>query len=66
MPSERIHGRTHGYKGSLLKVRKGKYKEKHAGAQVESASPECMLCPLGAFKTYEDLWEGVGQVICIQ
>jgi hypothetical protein len=39
-PRGRIHGRTHGYKGSLLNVRKGKYKGEHGGAQVESASQE--------------------------
>jgi hypothetical protein len=30
----RIHGRTCGCKGSLLKVREGKYKGEHGGAQV--------------------------------
>jgi hypothetical protein len=31
----RIHGRTHGCKWNLLKVREEKYKGKHGGAQVE-------------------------------
>jgi hypothetical protein len=40
---ERIHGGTHGCKWSLLKVRDGKYKREHDGAQVESAGRESML-----------------------
>jgi hypothetical protein len=36
----RIHGRTHGYKWSLLKIREGKYKGEHGGAQVESGGRE--------------------------
>jgi hypothetical protein len=38
IPPERIHSRTHGCKGSLLKVREDKYKEKHGEAQVEAGS----------------------------
>jgi hypothetical protein len=37
---KRIHGRTCGYKGSLLKVREERFKRKHVGAQVEATSPE--------------------------
>jgi hypothetical protein len=40
MPPERIHGKTHECKGSLLKVREQKYKGKYGGAQVEAASQE--------------------------
>jgi hypothetical protein len=43
VPNGRIHGRTHGYKGSLLKVREGKYKREHDGAHLESAGRESML-----------------------
>jgi hypothetical protein len=39
-PSGRIHGRTHGCKWSLLKIRNGKYKGKHGGAQVGSGCRE--------------------------
>jgi hypothetical protein len=53
----RIHGRTRGYKWSLLKVGKGKYKGEHGGGQEESG---------GTFKTYADLWEGRNKVIPIQ
>jgi hypothetical protein len=42
-PSGRIHGRTHGYKWSLLKARKGKYKGKHSKAQVEAGNLESMF-----------------------
>jgi hypothetical protein len=36
----RIHHRTPGYKWSLLKVRKGKYKKEYGGAQTESGGQE--------------------------
>jgi hypothetical protein len=36
IPWGRTHGRTHGYKESLLKVREGKYKMEHSDAQVEA------------------------------
>jgi hypothetical protein len=39
----RIHGRTCGCKGRLLKVRDGKYKREHGGALVESAGRESRL-----------------------
>jgi hypothetical protein len=39
----KIHGRTHGCKWSLLKVREGKYKREQGGAQVESGGGESML-----------------------
>jgi hypothetical protein len=39
----RIHGRTHGYKWSLLKVREEKYKGKHGWPQVEIGSLESMF-----------------------
>jgi hypothetical protein len=35
--------RTPGYKWSLLKVRKGKYKKKHGEAQVKARSPESVF-----------------------
>jgi hypothetical protein len=41
--SGRIHGRTHGCKGSLLKVREGKCKGELGGVQVESRGRESML-----------------------
>jgi hypothetical protein len=37
VPLGRIRGRTCGCKGSLLNVRKGKYKREHGRVQVESA-----------------------------
>jgi hypothetical protein len=39
----RIHGRTRGYNCNFLKVREGKYKGKHDGAQVEAGSRESMF-----------------------
>jgi hypothetical protein len=53
-----IHGRTCVCKGSLLKLRKGKYKGKRGGALVQSTSPESVLLPLSAFKTYENYGKG--------
>jgi hypothetical protein len=43
VPHGRIHGRTHGCKGRLLKVKEGKYKREHGGAQMESGGRESML-----------------------
>jgi hypothetical protein len=48
VPHGRIHGRTRGYKWSLLKVREGKYKEEYDKAR----------CSSGAFKIYDNLREG--------
>jgi hypothetical protein len=53
------------YKWSLLKVREGKYKRKHGGAQVEFGVRTCFSSP-GAFKTYANLWGGKNQEIAIQ
>jgi hypothetical protein len=39
----RIHSRPRGCKWSLLKVRKGKYKGEHGGAQVEPGGQESMI-----------------------
>jgi hypothetical protein len=39
----RIHDRTCGYKCSLLKIRKGKYKREHGEAQVESGGQKSVL-----------------------
>jgi hypothetical protein len=50
----RIHGRTCGYKWSLLK---GRYKREHDGAQVALGGRESFPSS-GAFKTYADLWKG--------
>jgi hypothetical protein len=41
-PPGRIHGRTRGCKGNLLKVREEEYKGKHGGAQME-AERACYL-----------------------
>jgi hypothetical protein len=49
MPPGRIHGRIHGCKGSLLKVKEGKYKGKHGEAQVEAGSQESVFLPLRCF-----------------
>jgi hypothetical protein len=49
IPPERIHGRTCGYKESLLKVREKKYKVKHDGAQVEAGNQESVFLPLRCF-----------------
>jgi hypothetical protein len=62
VPCGRIHGRTHRYKGNLLKVREQKYKREHGGQQVQSAVRECFSFS-GTFKTYANLWEGRNQVI---
>jgi hypothetical protein len=43
VPYGRIHSRTHGRKGSLLKVREGNYKREPGGARVESACRESVL-----------------------
>jgi hypothetical protein len=45
----RTHCRTHGYKLSLLKVGKRKYKEEHGGALVGTGGTECVLLLLRYF-----------------
>jgi hypothetical protein len=47
-PTRKNTCRTHGCKGSLLKVKKEKYKGKHGGSQ-KLREPD--LCSSGAFKT---------------
>jgi hypothetical protein len=42
IPPGRIHYRTHGYKGSLLKVREEKNKGNHNGTKVEAGNWECV------------------------
>jgi hypothetical protein len=49
-PLGRMHGRTHGCKGSLLKVRGEKYKGKHGGVQVEATSQERVSLFFRCFK----------------
>jgi hypothetical protein len=56
-PMGRIHHKTHEYKWSLLKVRKGQYKGEHAGAQVESGD-RARFSFSGTSTTYANLWEG--------
>jgi hypothetical protein len=52
VPCGRIHGRTHGYKGSLLNIKKGKYKREHGWYRWSLlANREC-FSPSGTFKTY--------------
>jgi hypothetical protein len=54
-----------GCKWSLLKVKEGKYKTEHGGAQVESGGRACFSFP-GDFKVYASLWGGRNKVISIQ
>jgi hypothetical protein len=66
-PMGRILHRTHGYKRSLLKVRRRKYKGKHGVSQVEFGGQESMPFSFsGTLKTYINPWEGNNQVIFIQ
>jgi hypothetical protein len=55
-----------GINGVYLKIREGKHKREHGGAQVESGGRESVFCLSGAFKTYANLWEGENPVIPIQ
>jgi hypothetical protein len=55
-PTGRIHGRTHGCKGSLLKIRKGKFKRELGGCRWNlEANRACFSPPhtlkLTLFKT---------------
>jgi hypothetical protein len=62
----RIHGRTCECKGSLLKVRKGKYKGEHGRSRWSLPAERVCFCFSGAFKTYDNLGEREKQVIPIQ
>jgi hypothetical protein len=64
-PPGRIHGKTRGYKWSLLKVREEKYKREHGEAQVESGVGEHASL-LQMLLKHADLKEGRNQVTRIQ
>jgi hypothetical protein len=64
-PVGRNHGRTFGCKWSLLKVKKGKYKGECVGPRWNLEAVRANFSSLGAFKTYDNLWEGRNQVIFI-
>jgi hypothetical protein len=55
---ERVHGRTPGYKWSLLKIREGKYKGKHGEAQVEARSKKHASALQVLLKPTITYWEG--------
>jgi hypothetical protein len=57
--------RTHGCKGSLLKVRKGKYKGELGGHRWSLPAERC-FCSSGALKTYANPWEGEKKIYTLQ
>jgi hypothetical protein len=48
----RIHDRTCGYKGSLLKIRERKYKGEHGGCRQSLLADRASFFFSGTFKTY--------------
>jgi hypothetical protein len=61
-----LQNACHGYKWSLLNVRKGNTKGSFMEPRWNLEAKRVYFCSSGALKTYDNLWEGRNQVIFIQ